>query len=43
MKFAVLGTGMVGRSIAGKLESLGHEVMVGTRDVWATLQRTQPG
>lgn len=31
MKFAVLGTGMVGQAIAGKLVSLGHEVMMGSR------------
>ncbi|MBI1223526.1 MAG: NADP oxidoreductase [Bacteroidetes bacterium] len=32
MKIAVLGTGVVGRSIAGKLLELGHEVYMGTRD-----------
>lgn len=31
MRVAVLGTGMVGRSIATKLVSLGHEVMMGSR------------
>lgn len=31
MKIAVLGTGMVGQRIAGKLVSLGHEVMMGSR------------
>lgn len=31
MKFAVLGTGMVGKALAGKLASLGHDVMIGTR------------
>lgn len=31
MKFAVLGTGMAGQAIAGKLVSLGHEVMMGSR------------
>lgn len=31
MKIAVLGTGMVGSSIAGKLVQLGHEVMMGSR------------
>lgn len=43
MKIAILGTGMVGRSIAGKLRDLGHEVTIGTRDVAATLARTEPG
>jgi len=32
MKFGVLGTGMVGSALAGKLASLGHDVMVGSRD-----------
>jgi predicted dinucleotide-binding enzyme len=32
MKVGVLGTGMVGSAIAGKLNSLGHDVMVGSRD-----------
>lgn len=31
MKFGVLGTGMVGSAIAGKLRALGHDVMVGSR------------
>lgn len=43
MKIAILGTGIVGRSIAGKLRELGHEVTIGTRDVAATLARTEPG
>jgi 8-hydroxy-5-deazaflavin:NADPH oxidoreductase len=41
MKIAVLGTGMVGQALAGKLSALGHEVTVGTRDVEATLARTE--
>lgn len=41
MKFAVLGTGMVGRAIAGRLDELGHEVSIGTRDPEATLARTE--
>lgn len=32
MKFAVLGTGGVGTTIATKLVELGHEVMMGSRD-----------
>jgi predicted dinucleotide-binding enzyme len=32
MKIGVLGTGMVGSAIAGKLKALGHDVMVGSRD-----------
>ncbi|HSF62221.1 MAG TPA: NAD(P)-binding domain-containing protein [Gaiellaceae bacterium] len=42
MKIAVLGTGMVGQAIAGKLAELGHEVVVGTRDPEETLARTEP-
>lgn len=32
MKFGVLGTGMVGNAIAGKLIQLGHEVKMGGRE-----------
>lgn len=42
MKIAVLGTGMVGQAIAGKLAELGHSVTVGTRDVQGTLANDQP-
>ena len=31
MTFGVLGTGMVGKALSGKLAGLGHEVMMGTR------------
>lgn len=31
MKYAVLGTGMVGRAIASRLVELGHETMMGSR------------
>ena len=40
MNIAVLGTGMVGQAIAGRLHELGHTVVVGTRDPEATLART---
>jgi predicted dinucleotide-binding enzyme len=40
MKIAVLGTGMVGQALAGRLSELGHEVTVGTRDVDATVAKT---
>jgi predicted dinucleotide-binding enzyme len=36
MKIAVLGTGTVGRTLAGRLTELGHDVTVGTRDPDAT-------
>ncbi|HEX5917449.1 MAG TPA: NAD(P)-binding domain-containing protein [Nocardioides sp.] len=42
MNIAVLGTGMVGRAIAGRLHQLGHSVVVGTRDPEATLARAEP-
>jgi hypothetical protein len=42
MRYAVLGTGIAGRTIAAKLASLGHEVAIGTRDPQATLARTEP-
>jgi len=37
MKIGVLGTGIVGRTIAGKLSELGHDVVIGTRDLSKTL------
>jgi hypothetical protein len=42
MKIGVLGTGVVGQTIAGKLSELGHDVLVGTRDVARTLAQTEP-
>jgi len=42
MNIAVLGTGMVGQAIAGRLHQLGHSVVVGTRDPQTTLSRTAP-
>jgi hypothetical protein len=42
MKIAVLGTGMVGQSLAGRLFELGHDVVVGTRDPQETLGRSEP-
>jgi 8-hydroxy-5-deazaflavin:NADPH oxidoreductase len=41
MRIAVLGTGVVGRALAGKLATVGHEVVVGTRDPAATLARSE--
>lgn len=37
MKIAIIGTGMVGQTIAAKLISLGHQVFMGTRKVVKTL------
>ncbi|RYB88604.1 NADP oxidoreductase [Nocardioides glacieisoli] len=42
MNIAVLGTGMVGQALAGRLSGLGHTVAVGTRDPEATRARTEP-
>lgn len=42
MRIAVLGTGSVGRALAGRLADVGHDVMVGTRDVQATMARDKP-
>ncbi len=42
MQVGVFGTSMVGQAISGKLAALGHDVMVGTRDVAATLAQTEP-
>lgn len=43
MNISVLGTGVVGQTISGKLAQSGHKVMVGTRDVGRTLAHTEPG
>jgi len=37
MKISIIGTGTVGQTIAAKLNSLGHKVEIGTRDVLAKL------
>ncbi len=42
MNLGILGTGMVAKTIAGKLDSLGHAVTLGTRDTNATLARSEP-
>ena len=42
MDVAVLGTGIVGRTLAARLAELGHDVVIGTRDVDETLARTEP-
>ena len=43
MKIAVLGSGVVGQTLAARLAGLGHDTMLGTRDVTALLARTEPG
>src|SRR5919202_3547336 len=42
MRFGILGTGVVGKTISARLAGLGHDVMVGTRDPEETLSRTEP-
>ena len=42
MRFGILGTGVVGKTIAARLDGMGHEVMVGTRDPEETMARTDP-
>jgi 8-hydroxy-5-deazaflavin:NADPH oxidoreductase len=42
MKIGVLGTGVVGQTIAEKLNQLNHEVMIGTRDVKNLLAKSGP-
>ncbi len=43
MRIGVIGTGMVGQTLAAKLSDLGHAVVIGTRDVAAAKARTKPG
>jgi 8-hydroxy-5-deazaflavin:NADPH oxidoreductase len=40
MKIAVFGTAVVGQTVGGKLAELGHQVVLGTRDVAASMART---
>jgi 8-hydroxy-5-deazaflavin:NADPH oxidoreductase len=42
MNIGILGTGMVGQSLAAALESKGHNVMIGTRDVAKSLASNEP-
>jgi 8-hydroxy-5-deazaflavin:NADPH oxidoreductase len=42
MKIAILGTGMVGQTLAAALMTKGHDVMIGTRNVASSLASTQP-
>lgn len=40
MKIAIIGTGKVGRGLAARLASLGHDVVIGTRNPADTMART---
>jgi predicted dinucleotide-binding enzyme len=42
MRFGVLGTGVVGRAIAGRLAALQHDVRMGTRDPGKTRAVAEP-
>lgn len=42
MRIAVLGTGVVGQTLAATWQSLGHDVVIGTRDPAASLGRREP-
>src|SRR5437867_8933072 len=39
MRIGIIGTGMVGKALAAKLVEVGHDVMIGTRNVGQTLSR----
>lgn len=43
MKIAVLGTGSVGQTIANRLAGLGHDVVIGTRNVAESVLRKSAG
>jgi 8-hydroxy-5-deazaflavin:NADPH oxidoreductase len=43
MKIGVIGTGIVGQTLSGKLSELGHDVVMGTRDIVSAQRRTEPG
>jgi predicted dinucleotide-binding enzyme len=42
VRFGILGTGVVGRTIAARSDGMGHEAMVGTRDPEGTASRAEP-
>src|SRR5919107_2446770 len=42
VRFGILGTGVVGRTLAAQLDGMGHEVTVGTRDPEETASRAEP-
>ncbi|MCW2838257.1 MAG: oxidoreductase coenzyme F420-dependent [Marmoricola sp.] len=41
MRIAIIGTGVVGRTLAGALQRLGHDVVVGTRNPTETAKREE--
>lgn len=42
VRIGIVGSGGVGRTFAGALAKLGHEVAIGTRDVEGLMARTEP-
>jgi predicted dinucleotide-binding enzyme len=42
VKIGVLGTGMVGQALSGKLAAIGHDLAMGTRAVDEALRRAEP-
>jgi predicted dinucleotide-binding enzyme len=42
MKISILGTGVVAQTLADKLDAIGHQVTLGTRDPEATRARDKP-
>jgi hypothetical protein len=42
-RFGILGTGVVGKTIASRLDDMEHEVTVGTRDPEEPASRAEPG
>jgi len=43
MNIGIFGTGIVAQTVGGALAARGHEVVLGTRDVEASLARTEKG
>ncbi len=41
MNIGIFGTGVVGQTIAGKIAEIGHQVVVGTRNVEKTMANTE--
>jgi 8-hydroxy-5-deazaflavin:NADPH oxidoreductase len=42
VRFGILGTGVVGKTIAARLTGVSHEVVIGTREPEETMSRTEP-
>jgi 8-hydroxy-5-deazaflavin:NADPH oxidoreductase len=42
VRFGILGTGVVGKKLAARLDGIGHDVTVGTRDPEETKSRAEP-